>query len=49
MVPRGNGEAKGHVNKQAHENGGNLMGHASPNPILDSQQYVVEFEDGNDA
>ena len=25
------------------------MGHAKPNPILDSQQYVVEFEDGNEA
>ena len=25
---------------------GNPMRHANPNPILDSRQYVVDFEDG---
>ena len=24
------------------------MGHGNPNPILDSRQYVVEFEDGTE-
>ena len=24
------------------------MGHANPKPILDSRQYVVEFEDGTE-
>ena len=34
------------MTKWARENDVNSMGHANPNPILDSRQYVVDFEDG---
>ena len=37
------------MTNQARYNNGNNMGHAKPNPILDSRQYVVEFEDGTEA
>ena len=48
MLPHGSGEARGCVSKLAQENDGNLMGHDNPNPIIDSRQYVVKFEDGNE-
>ena len=34
---------------QAQDSDGNPMGLANPNPILDSRQYIVEFEDGTEA
>ena len=49
MLPRGSGKASRHVTKRARENDGNPMKHANPNPILDSRQYVVGFEDGTQA
>ena len=49
MLPSGSGKARGHVTNQVQDNGGNSMEHANPNPILESRQYVVEFEDSNDS
>ena len=45
-LPRGEGEALGKVIKRARDNDGMPMGRAHQNPILDTRQYVVEFEDG---
>ena len=47
MVPHVSGESRGLMTKRARDNGGNPMEHANPNPILESRQYVVEFEDSN--
>ena len=49
MLPHSSGKERVRVTNMSQENCGNTMGHAKPNPILDSQQYVVEFEDGNEA
>ena len=37
------------MNQKMQDNDGNPMVHANPNPILDSQQYFVEFQDGTEA
>ena len=37
------------MTKRARDNDGNPMGTANTNPILDTRQYVVEFEDGTEA
>ena len=37
------------MKKRAQDNYGNTIGHAKPNPVLDSREYVVEFEDGTEA
>ena len=37
------------MTKWARENDVNSMGHANPNPILDSRQCVVDFEDSTQA
>ena len=49
MLPCGGNEARGRVTARAQGSDGNPMGLANPNPILDSCQYIVEFEDGMEA
>ena len=39
----------GTVTKRACDNDGNPIGRANDNPILDSRQYIVKFEDGMEA
>ena len=46
---RGGNEARGCVTAQAQDYDGNPMGLANPNPILDSCQYIMEFEDGDES
>ena len=48
-LPRGDAIMQGRVVKRARDNDGNPIGRSSTNPILDSREYVVEFEDGTDA
>ena len=45
-LPRGDGQAMGRVVKRARNNDGNTIGRAHQNPILDTREYVAEFEDG---
>ena len=49
MFPQGSGKARVRVTKWEKDNDGNPMGHANPNPIIDSRQYAVEFEDSTEA
>ena len=49
MIPCGSSETRGRVNKWARDNDINPMGHVNLNPILDSHQYVVGFEDVTEA
>ena len=49
MLPRGGNEARGRVTARAQDSDGNPMGLDNPNPILDSRQYIVEFQDGTEA
>ena len=49
MFPRGNTLERGRVTKRARDSEGNPMGTANANPILDTRQYIVEFEDGTEA
>ena len=49
MLPRGGNEARGRMTARARDSDRNPMGLANPNPILDSCQYIVEFEDGMEA
>ncbi len=46
MIPRGNSFAHGTVVSRKHDAEGNIIGHAHENPILDSQIYNIEFDDG---
>ena len=49
-LPRGNDEeAMGRVVKRARGSDGETIGRANQNPILDTREYVVEFEDGTQA
>ena len=45
-LPRSSSMAQGKVVKRSCDNDGNVVGYANENPILDTQEYVVEFEDG---
>jgi len=49
MFPRGTSLARGRVTKRKRDDEGLPMGNANPNPILDTRQYIVEFEDGTEA
>ena len=49
MLPRGSDSTRVPVTKWAQENYSNPMGYANFNPILDSRQYVVEFEYSTEA
>ena len=48
-LPLGDGMAQGRVTKRARDNDGNPLGRANDNPIKDSREYTVEFEDGREA
>ena len=49
LLPRGEGMAKGTVRKRKRDDENNPVGRANSNPILDTREYVVEFEDGQEA
>ncbi len=49
MLPRGSEYFKGRVIKRTCDNDRNVIGRANENPILNSREYVVEFEDGTEA
>ena len=49
MLPRGDEMAMGRVTKRARDPDGNAMGTAHANPILDTRQYIVQFNDGDEA
>jgi hypothetical protein len=51
LLPRGGDEgmAQGKVTKRARDNTGNPVGRANDNPILDTREYIVEFDDGTEA
>ena len=49
MLPRGDEIAMGRVTKRAHDSDGNPLGTAHENPILDTRQYIVELNDGDEA
>ena len=49
MLPRGDSMAQGRVVKRLCDNDGNPVGRANDNPILDTRNYVVEFDDGMEA
>ena len=48
-LPFGDGEASGRVAKRARDKDGNPIGRANANPILDTREYVIEFDDGQKA
>ncbi len=41
--------AQGRVVKRSRDKNGNPIGRANDNPILDTHEYNVEFEDGHEA
>lgn len=45
-LPRGDRMAVGRVAKRKRDDDDNPVGRANANPILDTREYVVEFEDG---
>ena len=49
MIPRGDEMAMVRVTKRARDSDGNPLGTAHVNPILDTRQYIVEFNDGDEA
>ena len=49
QLPCAGGEARGRVLKRARDNDGNVIGRAHKKPILDTRQYIVEFEEGKKA
>ena len=40
---------KGRVKSSKRDADGNTIGRADANPILDTREYIVEFEDGDEA
>ena len=46
MLPRGGKLARGNVNKRKRDHDDNVIGNANANPILDTREYEVEFDDG---
>ena len=47
MLPRGNTFARGRVIGRKRDHEGNVVSRANDNPVLDTRQYNVEFEDGD--
>ena len=41
--------AMGRVTKRARDSDGNPLGTVHENPILNTRQYIVEFNDGDEA
>ena len=48
-IPRGGNLVKGRVKSRKRDADGNPIGRADANPILDTREYIVEFEDGDKA
>ena len=46
MLPRGNSYARGKVIGRKRDADGNDVGRSNDNPILDTREYSVEFDDG---
>ena len=49
LLPRGGSMIKGCVKSCKRDADGNPTGRAAANPILDTREYIVEFEDGDEA
>jgi hypothetical protein len=49
LIPRGGSIAKGRVKSRKRDADGNPIGWADANPILDTREYIVEFENGDEA
>ncbi len=49
LIPRGGTMTKGRVKSRKRDADGNPIGRAAANPILDTHEYIVEFEDGDEA
>ena len=47
MLPRGGTLARGRVTERKRDHEGNVIGRSNANPILDSREYGVKFEDGD--
>ena len=45
ILPRGDSMTRGQADNHKRNNDGNPMGNVNVNPIIDSQQYEVQFED----
>ena len=48
MLPRDGTLARGRVTERKHDHEGNVIGRSNANPILDTREYEVKFEDGED-
>ena len=47
LLPHGGTLARGQVTERKHEHEGNIIGRSNENPILDTREYEVKFEDGD--
>ena len=47
MLPRGSTLARGRVIERKRDHEGNFIGRSNANPILDTREYKVKFEDGD--
>ena len=47
MLPCGGTLARGQVTERKRDHEGNVIGRSNANPILDTQEYEMKFEDGN--
>jgi hypothetical protein len=47
MLPKGGVMIKGRMAAQKQDRDGNPIGLANDNPILDTQSYIVDFDNGN--
>jgi len=48
-IPRGGSMVKGCVKSRKRDADSNPIGRADANPILNTHEYIVEFEDGDEA
>ena len=47
MLPRGGTLVRGQVTERKRDHEGNVIGRSNDNPILDTREYEVKFEDGD--
>ena len=47
MLPRSGTVARGRVTERKRDHEGNVIGISNANPILDTREYEVKFEDGD--
>jgi hypothetical protein len=47
MMPKGGTMSRGRVTKRKRDDNGNPIGRANDNPILDTREYIVKFDDGD--